>query len=148
MYVPLQNPKTYNYIKQRLISRFSEVTNEIKSDEVLVTRETRKKESLIWQNLRFIYKKNFSAGPAAQTVQKQKSCTTKRPLMQNWVFRLGVALYFQMFFRTKKMNKLSKLSWLKCRKSCLVFAFKTIWKKNVQPQLHFWRARALCTESS
>ena len=28
-------------------------------------------------------------GPAAQTAQKQKSCTTKRPLMQDWVFRLG-----------------------------------------------------------
>ena len=28
-------------------------------------------------------------GPAAQTVQIQKSRTTKRPLMQDWVFRLG-----------------------------------------------------------
>ena len=28
-------------------------------------------------------------GPAAQTAQKQKSCTTKSPLMQDWVFRLG-----------------------------------------------------------
>ena len=28
-------------------------------------------------------------GPAAQTVQKQKSRTTKSPLMQDWVFRLG-----------------------------------------------------------
>ena len=29
-------------------------------------------------------------GPAAQTAQKQKSRTTKSPLMQDWVFRLGV----------------------------------------------------------
>ena len=28
-------------------------------------------------------------GPAAQTAQKQKSRTTKSPLMQDWVFRLG-----------------------------------------------------------
>ena len=27
--------------------------------------------------------------PAAQTAQKQKFRTTKRPLMQDWVFRLG-----------------------------------------------------------
>ena len=27
--------------------------------------------------------------PAAQTAQKQKSRTTKSPLMQDWVFRLG-----------------------------------------------------------
>ena len=31
-------------------------------------------------------------GPAAQTAQKQKSCTTKSPLMQDWVFRLGFSL--------------------------------------------------------
>ena len=29
-------------------------------------------------------------GPAAQTAQKQKSRTTKSPLMQDWVFRLGL----------------------------------------------------------
>ena len=28
-------------------------------------------------------------GPAAQTSQKQKSRTTKSPLMQDWVVRLG-----------------------------------------------------------
>ena len=28
-------------------------------------------------------------GPAAQTTQRQKSRTTKIPLMQDWVFRLG-----------------------------------------------------------
>ena len=32
----------------------------------------------------------FSTGPAAQTAQKQKSLTTKSPLMQDWGFRLGV----------------------------------------------------------
>ena len=31
----------------------------------------------------------FSTGLAAQTAQKQKSRTTKSPLMQDWVFRLG-----------------------------------------------------------
>ena len=29
-------------------------------------------------------------GPAAQTAQKQKYRTTKSPLMQDWVFRLGL----------------------------------------------------------
>ena len=33
-------------------------------------------------------------GLAAQTAQKQKSRTTKSPLMQDWVFRLGVSTYF------------------------------------------------------
>ena len=32
----------------------------------------------------------FSTCPAAQTAQKQKSRTTKSPLMQDWVFRLGL----------------------------------------------------------
>ena len=31
----------------------------------------------------------FSTGPAAQTAQKQKSCTTKSPLMQGLVIGLG-----------------------------------------------------------
>ena len=31
----------------------------------------------------------FSTDQATQTVHKQKSCTTKSPLMQDWVFRLG-----------------------------------------------------------
>ena len=31
----------------------------------------------------------FSTGPAAQAAHKQKSRTTKSPLMQDWVFRLG-----------------------------------------------------------
>ena len=34
----------------------------------------------------------FSIGPAAQIAQKQKSRTTKSPLMQDWVFRLGAKL--------------------------------------------------------
>ena len=29
-------------------------------------------------------------GPAVQTAQKQKSRSTKSPLMQDWVFRLGI----------------------------------------------------------
>ena len=32
----------------------------------------------------------FSTGLADQTAQKQKSRTTKSPLMQDWVFRLGL----------------------------------------------------------
>ena len=32
----------------------------------------------------------FSTGPAAQMAQKQKSRTPKSPLIQDWVFRLGV----------------------------------------------------------
>ena len=32
----------------------------------------------------------FVTGPAAQMAQKQKPRTTKSPLMQNWVFRLGI----------------------------------------------------------
>ena len=31
----------------------------------------------------------FSTCPATQTAQRQKSRTTKSPLMQDWVFRLG-----------------------------------------------------------
>ena len=34
----------------------------------------------------------FRTGPATQMAQKQKSCTTKSPLTQDWVFRLG---YYQ-----------------------------------------------------
>ena len=32
----------------------------------------------------------FGTGPAAQTAQKHKSRSPKSPLMQDWVFRLGV----------------------------------------------------------
>ena len=41
----------------------------------------------------------FYTGPAAQTTQKHKSHTTKSPLMQDWVFRLGmkVILIFVCF---------------------------------------------------
>ena len=34
----------------------------------------------------------FDTGPAAQTDHKRKSRTTKSPLLQDWVFRLGVHL--------------------------------------------------------
>ena len=43
----------------------------------------------------------FSTGLAAQMVQKQKSNTTQSPLMQDWVFRLGVQVkvdYSQKYF--------------------------------------------------
>ena len=35
----------------------------------------------------------FNTGLAAQTAQKQKSRTPKSPLMQDWVFRLGMKLH-------------------------------------------------------
>ena len=46
----------------------------------------------------------FTTGPAAQTAQKQKSCTIKKPLMQDRVFRLGTIqisgpLYLISFIR-------------------------------------------------
>ena len=44
-----------------------------------------------WKNdLQFIIDFSFSTGLAAQTAQKQKFRTTKRPLMQDWGFRLGI----------------------------------------------------------
>ena len=36
----------------------------------------------------------FITGLAAQTAQKQKSRTSKSPLMQDWVFRLGLEPFF------------------------------------------------------
>ena len=36
----------------------------------------------------------FNTGPAAQMAQKQKSRTPKSPLMQDWVFRLGLKRTF------------------------------------------------------
>ena len=38
----------------------------------------------------------FNTGPAAQMAQKQKSRTTKSPLMQDWVFRLGKSRFNQI----------------------------------------------------
>jgi hypothetical protein len=38
----------------------------------------------------------FSTGLAAQTAQKEKSSTTKSPLMQDWVFRLGSNLCLKL----------------------------------------------------
>ena len=35
-------------------------------------------------------------GPAAQTVQKQISRTTKSPLMLDWVFRLGIIHFLNL----------------------------------------------------
>ena len=42
------------------------------------------------ENMRKNALKSFflCTGPAAQTAEKQKSRTTKSPLMQDWVFRL------------------------------------------------------------
>ena len=42
-------------------------------------------------------------GLAAQTAQKQISRTTKSPLMQDWVFRLGNDTFF--LFRNLRLNK-------------------------------------------
>ena len=40
----------------------------------------------------------FCTGPAAQTAKKQKSHTTKSPLMQDWVFRLGALPFARIGF--------------------------------------------------
>ena len=44
----------------------------------------------VWEESGFLNHPNFYTGLAAQTAPKQKSRTTKSPLMQNWVFRLGL----------------------------------------------------------
>ena len=40
----------------------------------------------------------FSTGSAAKMAQKQKSLTTKCPLMQDWVFRLGTIVTCGIIF--------------------------------------------------
>ena len=35
----------------------------------------------------------FCIGPAAKTAQKKKSRTSKSPLLQDWVFRLGLCIW-------------------------------------------------------
>ena len=47
-------------------------------------KKTTSKVAHIWPPTFFL-----CTGPATQTAQKQKSRTTKSPLMQDWVFRLG-----------------------------------------------------------
>ena len=41
----------------------------------------------------------LSTGPAAQTAQKQKARTTKSPLMQDWLFRLGLEMFTVHIYR-------------------------------------------------
>ena len=48
-------------------------------------------------------------GPAAQTAKKQKSRTTKSPLMQNWVFKLGCRHYC---CTTKTIPSAQEISWI------------------------------------
>ena len=48
----------------------------------------------------------FSTGLAAQMAQKQKSYTTKSPLMQNWVFRLGLESILGLSLRLKRNKSL------------------------------------------
>ena len=43
-----------------------------------------------------------STGLAAQTAQKQKSRTTKSPLMQDWVFRLGCYAVSELYSKQSK----------------------------------------------
>ena len=43
----------------------------------------------------------FSTGPAAQTDQKQKTCTPKSHLMQDWVFRLGYEFHLTIISQIK-----------------------------------------------
>ena len=51
-------------------------------------RDRRRRALLKHQNFDFLFYLGWS-GLAAQMAQKQKSCTTKSSLMQDWVFRLG-----------------------------------------------------------
>ena len=44
----------------------------------------------------------FSTDLADQMVQKQKAHTAKSPLMQNWVFRLGLRVHFGFDFEAEK----------------------------------------------
>ena len=61
-------------------------------------------------------------GPAAQTAQKQKSCTTKSSLMQDWVFRLVV-------------HHLPKHPWLDFVPRSLVLVTDGHWMQLVWPSL-------------
>ena len=45
----------------------------------------------------------FCTGPAAQTSQKQKFRTPKSPLMQDWVFRLGLPWSYSHLQGRKEM---------------------------------------------
>ena len=67
----------------------------------------------------------FSTGPAAQTAQKQKSCTTKSPLMQDWVFRLGHSLIFKRSHRVWNKNNIILPTYvlLSCNKVNIVLHF-------------------------
>ena len=51
-------------------------------------------------------------GPAAQMTQKQKSRTTKSPLMQDCVFRLGVTYCYKSFFSFRLWIPLLVSCWI------------------------------------
>ena len=46
----------------------------------------------------------FSTGLAAQTVQNAKFSSTRILLMHDWVFRLGVSIYFETRYSAKYTN--------------------------------------------
>ena len=54
----------------------------------------------------------LSTGPAAQTAQKQKSHTTKSPLMQDWVFRLGVKTKYTSRKGERDLMSNRRLCWV------------------------------------
>ena len=69
----------------------------------------------------------FSTGLAAETAQKQIFHTTMSPVMQDWVFRLGI---WQHLFRTFHYSY--KLWGIARRKSVQIFIFKSAYlTKNV-----------------
>ena len=73
-------------------------------------------------------------GPAAQTAQKQKSSTTKSPLMQDWVFRMGMyGNYLPNWLVEFKLNGQTVLSKYKV-KLCQNVWFQNGTNVNKQPQ--------------
>ena len=67
----------------------------VSKDAIMFTPKTWKKCT---QKLLIIGPHFLRTGLAAQTAHKQKSHTTKCPLMQNWVFRLRCFLYLVQIF--------------------------------------------------
>ena len=75
------------------LKKYSFITKEIQKE-----KEKKSKKNFDPENMKITATKVahnrppslfLCSGPAAQTAQKQKFCTTKSPLMQDWVFRLG-----------------------------------------------------------
>ena len=70
------------------------------ADAVVFSKKLKKTPTKVAHNIPNLF---FSTGLGAQTAQKQRKRTTKSPLMQDWVFRLGhcTKLYFDEFLSSK-----------------------------------------------